>query len=104
MAGNEELAGVEEAIPAAVDALAPGGRLAIITFHSLEDKLVKRAFRTFAGIAPASDRPLSAWEPQPEAPPKIVKLVTRKPIVADDDEVGGNARSRSAKLRVCEKL
>ena len=104
IAVNEELAVVEEAIPAAVDALAPGGRLAIITFHSLEDKLVKRAFRTFAGIAPASDRPLSAWEPQPEAPPKIVKLVTRKPIVADDDEVGGNARSRSAKLRVCEKL
>ena len=104
IAVNEELAVVEEAIPAAVDALAPGGRLAIITFHSLEDKLVKRAFRTFAGIAPASDRPLSAWEPQPEAPPKIVKLVTRKPIVADDDEVGANARSRSAKLRVCEKL
>jgi len=104
IAVNEELAAVEEAIPAAVDALAPGGRLAIITFHSLEDKLVKRAFRTFAGIAPASDRPLSAWEPQPELPPKIVKLVTRKPIVADEDEVGGNARSRSAKLRVCEKL
>ena len=104
IAVNEELAVVEEAIPAAVDALAPGGRLAIITFHSLEDKLVKRAFRTFAGIAPASDRPLSAWEPQPEAPPKIVKLVTRKPMVADDDEVGANARSRSAKLRVCEKL
>ncbi|ACO69556.1 predicted protein [Micromonas commoda] len=104
IAVNEELAVVEEAIPAAVDALAPGGRLAIITFHSLEDKLVKRAFRTFAGIAPASDRPLSAWEPQPEAPPKIVKLVTRKPVVADDDEVGANARSRSAKLRVCEKL
>ena len=104
IAVNEELAVVEEAIPAAVDALAPGGRLAIITFHSLEDNLVKRAFRTFAGIAPASDRPLSAWEPQPEAPPKIVKLVTRKPMVADDDEVGANARSRSAKLRVCEKL
>lgn len=104
IAVNEELAVVEEAIPAAIDALAPGGRLAIITFHSLEDKIVKNAFRLAAGRPQPSDRPLSAWEPQPELPPKIVKLVTRKPLVADKSEVDDNARSRSAKLRICEKL
>lgn len=104
IAVNDELGAVEDVIPAAIESLAPGGRLAIISFHSLEDRIVKEAFRRAAGRLPATDRPLSAWEPQPEAPPKIVELVTRKPIVADQDEVKANVRSRSAKLRVCEKL
>ena len=78
--------------------------MAIISFHSLEDRIVKEAFRRAAGRTTPTDRPFSAWEPQPEAPPKIVKLVTRKPIVADADEVRANVRSRSAKLRICEKL
>ena len=104
IAVNDELGAVEDAIPAAIESLAPGGRLAIISFHSLEDRIVKEAFRRAAGRTPPTDRPFSAWEPQPEAPPKIVKLVTRKPIVADADEVKANVRSRSAKLRICEKL
>jgi 16S rRNA (cytosine1402-N4)-methyltransferase len=104
IAVNDELGAAEAAIPAAIDCLAPGGRLAIITFHSLEDRIVKNAFRKFAGRVEAPDRPISAWEMPPEPPPKIVKLVTRKPIVADEEEVGENVRSRSAKLRICEKL
>jgi len=105
IAANDELRAVEEAVPAAIDALAPGGRLAIITFHSLEDKIVKTAFREAAGQLNAQpDRPFSAWERQPPPPEKRVRLVTRKPIVADAEEVKRNVRARSAKLRVCEKL
>ena len=104
IAVNDELGAIEDVIPAAIDALAPGGRLAIISFHSLEDKIVKNMFRHYAGRAAPAEAPISAWEAQPELPPKVVKLVTRKPLMADKDEVGGNVRSRSAKLRVCEKL
>ena len=104
IAVNDELGAIEDVIPAAIDALAPGGRLAIISFHSLEDKIVKMAFRKYAGRAPPAERPVSMWEVPEEPPPKIVKLVTRKPLVADKDEVSDNVRSRSAKLRICEKL
>jgi 16S rRNA (cytosine1402-N4)-methyltransferase len=105
IAANDELGAIEDAIPAAIDALKPGGRLAIITFHSLEDKIVKTAFRKAAGLLNAQpDRPFSAWERQPPPPEKRVRLVTRKPIVADAEEVKRNVRARSAKLRVCEKL
>ena len=62
------------------------------------------AFRKYAGRLAPTDRPISMWEAQEEPPPKIVKLVTRKPLVADKDEVADNVRSRSAKLRICEKL
>ena len=108
IAVNDELGAVEEVIPAAIEALRPGGRLAIISFHSLEDSIVKKTFRRFAGIAdPLSDEDAlnGRYAPmQPEAPPKIVKLITRKPKVPTAEEIDVNVRSRSAKLRVCEKL
>ena len=105
IAANDELGAIEDAIPAAIDALKPGGRLAIITFHSLEDKIVKNAFREAAGrVQPQTQTPISAWERQPPPPPKRVALVTRKPLVADAEEIKKNVRARSAKLRVCEKL
>ena len=109
IAVNDELGAVEEVIPAAIEALRPGGRLAIISFHSLEDSIVKKTFRRFAGVAdPPSDAELRGrYAPmltQREAPPKIVKLITRKPKVPTAAEIDVNVRSRSAKLRVCEKL
>ena len=81
---NDELAGVEMFLPAAVAALVPGGRLATIAFHSLEDRAVKQAFRRWAAEG-------------------AVTLVTRRPVMPDDAERARNARSRSARLRVVEK-
>jgi len=104
IAVNDELGAVEDVIPAAIEALRPGGRLAIISFHSLEDSIVKRRFRHFAGRAEPPSEEVNRYMPQPEAPPKIVKLITRKPKVPTSAEIDVNVRSRSAKLRVCEKL
>jgi len=99
IAVNRELEAVEQVLPIAVDLLRPGGRLAVITFHSLEDRIVKQVFKEMATeiIAP----PGMASIEEKEA---IVKLVNRKPIIADDAEIQANPRSRSAKLRVVEKL
>jgi 16S rRNA (cytosine1402-N4)-methyltransferase len=100
IAVNDELETVESVLPVAIDLLRPGGRLAVISFHSLEDRLVKDAFRLAATdcICP------------PKTPVCIcghtasIRLITRKPITADDEEIARNPRSRSAKLRVVEKL
>lgn len=99
IAVNRELEAVEHVLPIAVDLLRPGGRLAVITFHSLEDRIVKQVFKDMATeiIAP----PGMASIEEKEA---IVTLVNRKPIIADDDEIKVNPRARSAKLRVVEKL
>ncbi len=99
MAVNQELEAIETVIPCAIDLLRPGGRLAIISFHSLEDRLVKRAFKRLA--AEVSSPPGMA---SIQARPARVKLVNRKPIAPDEAEIAANPRSRSAKLRVVEKL
>ena len=104
IAVNDELGAVEDVIPAAIEALRPGGRLAIISFHSLEDSIVKKQFRKFAGFAEPLSEEVNRYMPQPEKPPKIVRLITRKPLVPSAKEIDENVRSRSAKLRVCEKL
>ncbi len=100
IAVNDELHVVESVIPTALDLLKPGGRLAIISFHSLEDRIVKEAFKLAATDC--------------ICPPKVpicvcghhasVKLITRKPLIADEAEIAQNPRSRSAKLRIVEKL
>ncbi len=100
IATNDELSTVGNALPLAIDLLRPGGRLAVISFHSLEDRIVKQAFKL------ASTDCI--------CPPKVpicvcghkasVRLVNKKPIIATDREIADNARSRSAKLRVVEKL
>jgi 16S rRNA (cytosine1402-N4)-methyltransferase len=85
IAANDELAQVEAVLPQAVDALAPGGRLAVISFHSLEDRMVKHFLRaqTAAGR---------------------LRLLHRKPIMADNAEIAANPRAASAKLRAAERV
>ncbi|MCF2670983.1 16S rRNA (cytosine(1402)-N(4))-methyltransferase RsmH [Butyricicoccus pullicaecorum] len=100
IAVNDELGAVAEAMDKAIDVLKPEGRLAVITFHSLEDRIVKTAFQKAAqGCTCPKDFPVCVCGKKPK-----VKIITRKPIVPDSREVAENARARSAKLRVCEKL
>ena len=100
IAVNGELDALNEGLDGIFDCLAPGGRFAIITFHSLEDRVVKNRFRQWA----------TACTCPPEFPVCVcggkakAKLITRKPIEADAQELEENRRSRSAKLRVVEKL
>ena len=91
---------VQEAMEHAIDALAPGGRLAVITFHSLEDRIVKTAFRNAAqGCTCPKDFPVCVCGKKAR-----VRLVARKPLLPSMEEIAQNPRARSAKLRVCEKL
>ena len=100
IAVNDELGSVERVMRDAIDLLNPGGRLAIITFHSLEDRIVKNAMAEAAkGCTCPPNFPVCVCGKKP-----LVKLISRKPIVASDEELDVNPRSRSAKLRVCEKL
>ena len=99
IAVNRELEAVEEGIEAAVGLLGPGGRLAVISFHSLEDRFVKRFFRDLSRdcICPPEQPVCNCGN---EA---VLKLVSRKAIKAGEREIGENPRSRSARLRVVEK-
>ena len=100
IAVNDELGAVREVMDAAIPRLKPGGRLAIITFHSLEDRIVKNGMAEAAkGCTCPPSFPVCVCGKKP-----LAKLVSRKPIVASDEELEQNPRSRSAKLRVCEKL
>jgi 16S rRNA (cytosine1402-N4)-methyltransferase len=100
IAVNGELVGLREALPKAVDALAPGGRLAVISFHSLEDRIVKRHFAAESGrCACPPGLPVCRCGARAR-----LRVLTRKPLVATEAERRANPRSRSAKLRVAEKL
>ena len=100
IAVNDELGSVEKAMEVSVPLLNPGGRLAIITFHSLEDRIVKTAMADAAkGCTCPPQFPVCVCGKKPK-----VKLCSRKPIVASNEELEANPRARSAKLRVCEKL
>lgn len=100
IAVNDELGEVERLLDSALDALKPGGRLAVISFHSLEDRLVKTAYGEWArGCTCPPDFPVCVCGKSPK-----VKLIGKRPIVADDKELAENPRARSAKLRVAEKL
>ena len=100
IAVNDELGSVEKVMVDAIPCLNPGGRLAIITFHSLEDRIVKNGMANAAkGCTCPPNFPVCVCGNKPK-----VKLISRKPIVASDEELEVNPRSRSAKLRVCEKL
>ncbi len=100
IAVNDELGAVRQVMEAAIPKLNPGGRLAIITFHSLEDRIVKTAMAAASkGCTCPPNFPVCVCGKKPR-----VKLVNKKPIVSGDEELTRNPRARSAKLRVCEKL
>lgn len=100
IAVNDELGAVEEVMKKAIPLLSPGGRLAVITFHSLEDRIVKNAMAEAArGCVCPPEFPVCVCGRKPQ-----VRLINRKPIVSGDEELQVNPRARSAKLRVCEKL
>ena len=100
IAVNDELSSVDRMIQAAVPRLNQGGRLAVITFHSLEDRIVKTGLAAFAkGCICPPDFPVCVCGRTPD-----IKLISRKPILPAAEEIAENPRSRSAKLRVAEKL
>ncbi|MBQ4066037.1 MAG: 16S rRNA (cytosine(1402)-N(4))-methyltransferase RsmH [Clostridia bacterium] len=97
---NDELNIIEPALRSAVERLAPGGRAAVITFHSLEDRITKQTFKSLEKPCTCPpDFPVCVCGKKPE-----IRLVTRKPTVPSDEELRMNPRARSAKLRVAEKL
>ncbi len=99
IAVNDELGSVSRAMEAAIPRLNPGGRLAVITFHSLEDRIVKSAMANAAkGCVCPPEFPVCVCGRTPQ-----VTVLTRKPIVSGEEELARNPRARSAKLRVCEK-
>lgn len=100
IAVNDELGAVRKVMEAAIPKLNPGGRLAIITFHSLEDRIVKNGMGDASkGCTCPPNFPVCVCGKKPQ-----VKIITRKPIVSGEEELARNPRARSAKLRVCEKV
>jgi 16S rRNA (cytosine1402-N4)-methyltransferase len=100
IAVNRELEAIEQVLPDAIEALAAGGRLAVISFHSLEDRLVKQAFRRESQDCLCPPR-------QPVCTcghVAVIKEINRRPVFAGNQETGQNPRARSARLRVVEKL
>jgi 16S rRNA (cytosine1402-N4)-methyltransferase len=97
---NGELDALRTSLPQAIDLLAPGGRVVVLSYHSLEDRIVKQTFAAAAGRTPAA-----AGRPPPVAPPPArLALLTRRPETPDAAEVAANPRAESAKLRAAEKL
>ena len=97
---NDELGELEPMLRAAAEHLKPGGRLAVISFHSLEDRIVKKTMQDLAtGCTCPPSFPVCVCGKKPK-----MKLVSRKPITAGEAELAYNPRARSAKLRVAEKL
>ena len=100
IAVNDELGAVSRMMEAAIPRLKPGGRLAVITFHSLEDRIVKSAMQQAAkGCTCPPEFPVCVCGKKPQ-----IKIITRKPITSGPEELEENPRARSAKLRVAEKL
>ncbi|MCA1556431.1 MAG: 16S rRNA (cytosine(1402)-N(4))-methyltransferase RsmH [Acidobacteria bacterium] len=100
IAVNHELEGLEAFLEASIDLLQPSGRLVVISFHSLEDRVVKRALRRLAGHCECDPRlPVCACGAR-----RAVEILTRRPVTPTEAEMDENPRARSAKLRACRKL
>jgi 16S rRNA (cytosine1402-N4)-methyltransferase len=100
IAVNDELQAFEEALNSALEVLNPGGRICVITFHSLEDRISKTVFKD---VSSGPELPPGMPAVPEEHKPKF-KLITKKPILPDEAETASNRRARSAKLRIIEKL
>lgn len=97
---NAEMESLEQGLEAGIRLLAPGGRMAVISFHSLEDRAVKHGFARHVGRMVSLEAGGEVWE---GTEPKM-KAITRKPVMAGETELADNPRARSAKLRVAEKI
>ena len=97
---NDELNVLEKSLEDAVSMLKPGGRICVITFHSLEDRIVKQLFKKLSEINPlVKGMPVIPDEYKP-----LIKLINKKPILPSSEELNENSRSKSAKLRIIERL
>lgn len=97
---NGELRILEQALCDFIDVLKPGGVLSVITFHSLEDRIVKKTFARLAqGCTCPKDFPVCVCGKKP-----VIRVITRKPVLPSGQELEENSRSKSAKLRAAEKL
>ncbi len=103
IAVNDELGQLDAGLQAAVARLKSGGRIAVMSYHSLEDRIVKRAFAELSGTMPSAPASSPAAFLKPDKEP-VLRLLTRKPIVPTDREIASNPRARSAKMRVAEHL
>ncbi len=100
IAVNDELGALEKGLDSAFELLGSGGRLAVITFHSLEDRIVKQKMAEWCkGCTCPKDFPVCVCGNKPKA-----RLINRKPVCANETELSENPRARSAKLRICEKI
>ena len=97
---NDELNVLESVLPDAIEVLNKGGRISVITFHSLEDRIVKNVFREYSEVN-------EIFKGLPSIPKEYqakLKIINKKPIVASEEELKENTRSHSAKLRIGEKI
>jgi len=100
IAVNRELEGLDQYVGTAIDLLQPDGRFIAISFHSLEDRIIKQELRRLSGYCQCPPRvPVCSCGAR-----KVVEILTKRPVVPDDKEVEENPRARSAKLRACRKL
>ena len=97
---NNELKVLESVLPDAINKLNKGGRIVVITFHSLEDRIVKNVFKDKSEV----DELVKGLRDIPEEYKPLIKLINKKPILPSDEELAENSRSRSAKLRVVERI
>lgn len=97
---NNELEVLENFLPSAIDLLKPNGRLVVITFHSLEDRIVKKLFKKYSEI----NEVVKGMPNIPDEFKPKIKLVNLKPLTASEDEIEKNSRSKSAKMRVIERI
>lgn len=97
---NGELKAIEKALPDAIKRLNKGGRICVITFHSLEDRIVKKIFKKYSEV----DEIFKGMPDIPEEYIPLIKLINKKPITPSEEELSENSRSKSAKLRIVERI